>query len=104
MRIYKRKTKARPDEAIKGYPIVNQYKYLGVNLSHNMDAREHIKIAKMKAAYTRTRLFRIRKINSLQANRNLFKVLVLPCFRLVGAYYDKLAKNVQEDIQRMVRV
>ena len=88
MRIYKKKVKLKENQHIRQYPVVQNYKYLGVTLYHSLDPREHLKTAVIKSAYIRNRLFGLRRVNSFGANVNLFRVLIIPAIKMVAAFYD----------------
>jgi hypothetical protein len=66
----------------KGYPQVQQYKYLGMWVDSNLDLTHHLKSINTKFGYINNRLYPIRAKKSLKLNRNLFLTFITPLYRL----------------------
>lgn len=77
--------------ALNGYPVVETYKYLGVMLSGRLDVKEHCKLINRKAAFISGRLFGVRLKDDLRTNMNLFKVLIMPSYRMAYTLYPRLS-------------
>jgi hypothetical protein len=67
-----------------GYPLVKSYKYLGTNLNNKLSIETHIKEAERKICFLNLKLRPILLRGHLKLNVNLFKVFVLPQYRLMS--------------------
>lgn len=73
-----------------GYPVIKSYKYLGLVLSNDLSAGEHLKIINQKFNFLSYKLSAIRKKDFLKLNLRLFKVFVMPMYRLAYTQYPRM--------------
>jgi hypothetical protein len=84
------------DEDIDGYPILQKYKYLGMDLDKDLCAKTHLRYINMKIGFITYKLSALRKMANIKLNINLFKTFIAPLYKLAGAVYrisDKNTKN-----------
>ena len=67
---------------ILGYPIVSSYKYLGMTVAKDLRLRQHVEVIQHKINFIKHRLSPIRFRKNTKMNLNLFKIFVLPLYRL----------------------
>ena len=72
---------------ILGYPITNHYKYLGATVTNNLSMESHLKNTRNKATYVTHRLTPIRLKGNTKLNLNLYKIFILPLYRLAFNNY-----------------
>jgi len=71
-----------------GYPIVNQYQYLGTIINSSLDPRKHMSQLANKFNFIKTKLTAIRRLGDLTTNRNIFNLIIMPSCRMVASYFD----------------
>jgi hypothetical protein len=94
--LLKKKDQKHFPQMYSNYPMVKQYKFLGINIDYNLTLNEHIKDTKKKTQYI------IRKINwipnttaTVQDKVNLWKILVRSIFN-----YGILLQHIIKDTYR----
>jgi hypothetical protein len=76
-----------------GYPIVNQYKYLGMILNSNLEIGPHLKQINAKFGFICSKLLTLRSRQNLKINRNLFITFIAPLYRLAFTLSPTGSKN-----------
>ena len=79
--------------AIKDYPVTLQYKYLGTHLSQDLSLLPHLKEISRKVNFITFKLRGILSRGHLRLNCNLFKVFILPNFRLMLTLVESAHTN-----------
>lgn len=81
------------EREVNGYPVVREYKYLGMVLNGRLDLKEHCKMINKKAAFISYRLYKLRIKDDTKINVNLFKVFLMPSYRMAFTAYDRLTER-----------
>jgi len=58
-----------------------------------MKPYKHLEATEQKCNFIMTKLFAIRKLKNLKLNSNLFKIFILPNFRLLAGGYEGYNKK-----------
>ena len=87
-----------------GVPVVRTYKYLGMMLNGQLDIKDHLKLINKKANYITYKLYGLRMLDDTRININMFRVFVLPSYRLAHTLYARLSTGEQEAVDRHLRV
>jgi hypothetical protein len=87
-----------------GFPIVTAYKYLGYHLSNSGGVDKHMEEVAKKCNYIRWKLTGLRKIGNLKLNINLFRVLIMPLYRLASACFHRLSTAAKAKAEVKIRV
>ena len=74
-----------PNELQCGFPVQNNYKYLGLQLNNLFDINFHFTQIQRKINYIRIQLLPITLRGNFKLNNNLFKTFIMPQFRLAMA-------------------
>jgi hypothetical protein len=70
------------DSVVRGYPVVTQYRYLGVVLQSDLSIDAHLKAIEAKVNFITYRTLLIRLKAQMKTNVNLFKCFIMPQYRL----------------------
>ena len=89
---------------VNGYPVVESYKYLGLVMNGRLDLKEHCKLINKKAAFISSRLYGLRLKDDLRTNMNLFKVFIMPSYRMAFTLYDRQNEQDKAALERHMRV
>ncbi len=81
------------------FPIVTEYKYLGMVLDHKLSLDGHLVFINKKFAYISSRLLPLRSRNNLKINRNLFLLMITPIYRLAFTITSASKANTDELIK-----
>lgn len=73
-------------------------------LNTRLDLKEHQKLINKKAAFICSRLYGLRKRDDLRLNVNLFKVFILPSYRLAWTLFSRQTEAEQAGLVRHLRV
>lgn len=87
MVIYKQAGGRRQEGELFGYPLVNEYKYLGTWMNQTLSPASHLEKASRKVGFITGRLAPIRRQLNLKFNIRLFKSLIMPSVRMVGVLF-----------------
>lgn len=93
MRIKDRMVKRNNDEDIGGYPVTDEYKYLGLTLKSTLSIKAHIDNLEAKVYKIMFALKNIRGIANAKFNNNLFKILVVPSYTLMKGVFFWLSNR-----------
>jgi hypothetical protein len=94
----------RVGEVVDGYPVVASYRYLGLMLNGRLDLTEHKKLINRKAGFICHKLYGLRKRDDLRINVNLFKVFIMPSYRLAWTLYSRQSEEEKQSLLRHLRV
>src|SRR5688572_20539823 len=87
-----------------GYPIVNQYKYLGTWLNEKLTLNTQIKHIRKKTNFIRSRLSPALYNASLDFRRNMWQIFVLPSYEfIIPLFYYETSKTNQQKLLTMLR-
>ena len=78
--VHRRNNKTNED--IEGIPNVDEYKYLGMMVNGQLDIKAHIQYINKKIMFITNRLTALRYADNLKLNINLFRIFILPLYRL----------------------
>jgi hypothetical protein len=92
------------EREVSNYPVVQEYKYLGLMLNGRLDLQEHCKLINKKAAYLSCRLHKLRFKDDTRINMNLFRVFLMPSYRMAYTAYDRLSERDKEKLKVHMRV
>lgn len=67
-------------------------------ISFPLNIYEHLKFIARKITYVTNQLTCVRRKSNLKLNINLYKVCILPLYRLGFAFYSKVTKKQQNDL------
>ena len=79
--------------AINEYPVALQYKYLGTYLTQELSLLPHLKEVSKKVNFITFKLRSVLGRGHMRLNCNLFKVFVLPNFRLLLTLIESAHTN-----------
>lgn len=82
-----RKPQDLPTDII-GYPLVEEYKHLGGYLNSNFNSERHLKTIASKIIYITNRLTPLRLKKNVKLNVNLYRILIIPLYRLGFAIFS----------------
>jgi len=72
---------------LHGYPVVRTYKHLGCTINNSLNTSDHLDTIQKKINFIRNRLTPVRTRAGARLNSNLFRVMVLPLYRLAFCQY-----------------
>ena len=72
-------------------PIVTSYRYLGSHLTCDLTYKTHLAQTSRKVIFLLHKLTPIRLRANIKMNENLFRILVLPLYRLFLCNYTRLS-------------
>jgi hypothetical protein len=84
-----------PPVSIRGIPIVNKYKYLGVVLDDETSLNLHLKNLKKKIGHINLQIGYIFKKNSLGLRRNAFEVFINPSSSIYVVSLSTLGSKIK---------
>lgn len=103
MVIYKQAGGGRRQEGeVFGYPLVNDYKYLGTWMNQTLSPASHLEKAARKVSYVTGKLAPLRRQLNMKFNVRLFKTLIMPSIRMVGVLYKTATESWKGKIVRTV--
>lgn len=80
-----------------GYPVVDNYKYLGTMLDRTLDLGAHISMIGRKVAWLTARMTPVRNLKDLRLNLNLYKTLIEPLVSMGIAIYLRTTRTKQKE-------
>ena len=83
----------QPPASINDYPVKLQYKYLGTQITQELSLLPHLKEISKKANFITFKLRSVLGRGHMRLNCNLFKVFVLPNFRLMLTLIESAHTN-----------
>lgn len=89
----KQRFKDHTGQQINGFPYVQSYKYLGLQINSNLDIESHLTAIARKTEFITYRLTPIRLQKHFQLNINLFLVFLWPSFSLALSIYHFLSQT-----------
>lgn len=69
--------------------MVTQYKYLGLIVDNKLSIEPHLKAILVKYNFIAYKLIGVRMKDNLKFNINMFKVFILPLYRLAYTLYAR---------------
>jgi hypothetical protein len=87
MVLFKRNNAKQEEGNIAGYPIVNEYKYLGTWINRTIGLESHVEKSCRKITYVTRKLTPCRMVMDTRFNVSLFRMLILPNIRMLGEVY-----------------
>jgi hypothetical protein len=78
-----------------GYPVVQQYKYLGTVMDGSLGVSAHLTSIARKVTWLNARMTPVRNFKDLRLNINLYKVLIEPLVALGIPYYLRTSLTEQ---------
>ena len=100
----KKATVLKVGQDLMGYPIVNQYKYLGTWLDQKLTMDTQLQHINKKAYFIRHRLSPTLYNSSLDFRRNLWQVFVLPLFEFILPPYSyEEAESAKKKVELSLR-
>lgn len=89
-------------EAIRGFPVIAEYKYLGGKITRKFKVGEHLTHIERKVGFVTSKLSPIRLLKDLRLSVNLFRTFVMPLVRM--GLMNALATNPTDKEAFMKRV
>ena len=89
----KRRNRINAEGQIEGYPIVLSYKYLDTVMDNSQSINHHITELNNKMHYLIRRLTPFRLNAGPKFNINMFKILVIPQYRLLASLWNEMSKT-----------
>lgn len=74
-------------DSLHGYPLVEEYRYLGSIIHKDMQLRHQLSHIERKVNFVMSKLKPIRLLGNFRLNVNLYRVFCLPLFRLLMLQY-----------------
>ncbi len=99
MIITKRKTKAK-NKLLLGYEYTDKYKYLGSVWDETLNPVYHINEIKKKVQFLQCKMTPIRMKMDMKTNKTLFKVFILPLFRILSSCFNFYNEKQREYITK----
>jgi hypothetical protein len=87
-----------PGTEAHGYPVVETYKYLGLLMNGKLDLKDHLKLINRKANFTAYRLYGLRKLDDVKLNMSMFKLCIMPVYRLAHTLYARQDAAAKEKV------
>lgn len=81
----------------------NNYKYLGGTIDCSLKLSTHLDIITRKINYIRYKLHGVRHKNNLKLNINLYKLFVMPLFRMNLINYHYAKKTDRNTASKLMR-
>lgn len=78
--------------------IVTEYKYLGLLMNSKLSIKSHLKYINKKISFITYKLYGLRLLDNLKLNINLFKVFLMPLYRLAFATYAEANAEVRKSL------
>ena len=104
MRINKRKSRKIAEGLLAGFPLVNNYRYLGTVIPNHLSMRNHLEAMNNKVNYLIRKLTPFRINASAKFNNNMFKILIVPQYRLIGALWEIISAAERARVETSLRV
>ena len=101
---HQKTTNLQVSGTLMGYPIVNQYKYLGTWLNQKLTVDTQLHHIAKKTDFIRHRLSPTLYNASLDFRRNLWQVFILPLYEFIlPLYHFEQAKTAKARVERVLR-
>jgi hypothetical protein len=102
MPLYKSRLGARKSKEFCEYPVVEEYRYLGLMMGERLTMVPHLREVQRKVQYITNTLMPLRIAEDI--NLNLYKAMVLPLYWLCFALYPWTSEKQKEAVRRHMRV
>ena len=86
MKVYK--SEVREKDEFDGIPVVTTYKYLGLQMDAKLTMDGHLNFINKKIVFLNNKLVPVRMLDFMELNINLYKLMILPLYRLTFALYQ----------------
>ena len=103
MVVFKRKNPKYPTGKLLGIPYIKSYKYLGTHLNYTIRISDHLDEIERKHKFIKRSLMPLLMKRHHRLNMNLFRILVVPSFRMVGGIYSQLTDSDQRKVDTLNR-
>lgn len=87
----KKRRSIKEQNTICDYPILDQYKYLGMTITNSISVKQYMKDINKKCEFIRYSTYNLRRNADPRLLINLFKILIIPIFRLITGIISFIA-------------
>jgi len=92
-----------PHGDTRGYPLVDNYRYLGCAITPSLLLTDQVKSIGGKIFYLRGQLAPVLRGGKTRFNASLFRTLAFPLYRLAFPLYDLAGRSDQESFRIAIR-
>jgi hypothetical protein len=80
------------------FPVATSYHYLGLYLDNQLSIGHHLNNIARKVSYVTNQLTCIRLLKNAKLNNNLYKIIIMPLYRLAFSLFNKLKPPEQQQL------
>ncbi len=95
--------KATKKSDLNGYPYVNYYKYLGVEVNGKLELEEYLKRIKRKSGFILSRITSTLKNSETETRKFLWSMLIRPLYDYIFPFMEDLSKGLQQKFLQTMR-